>query len=73
MGLVQFGLPLVMIIIGPLFIFNCLKSMRSGEGMYDSESTGHMAIANIGGVLLGIAVTGWAVWQLWRVAMALMR
>lgn len=66
MGLLYFGLPLLLIVIGPLLVYNSFKGMRSGEGMYDSESTGIMTAGGIAGILTGLAMTAWSAWRLWR-------
>jgi hypothetical protein len=49
---------LVMLVLGPLTAFNCLRGMFSTEGMYDRESVSTMFWSNLAGVVLGLGL-GW--------------
>ena len=68
--LLYYAVPLLLIVLGPLFVVNCFKALRSGEGAYDRRSTGQMLVVNWLGVLIGAALTVWAAWRIWQMITA---
>jgi hypothetical protein len=69
-SLLYCAVPLVLVVLGPLFIVNCLKALRAGEGAYDRQSSGQMLVVNWLGVLVGAGLTVWAVWRIWQMISA---
>jgi len=62
---------LIVLVLAPGLVYNCIRALRSGEGMYDSASTQYMISMNWAGIALGLLALGWAVYTLVRVAMLL--
>ncbi|MBN2082339.1 hypothetical protein JW859_09050 [bacterium] len=59
--------PFLAIVIGPLFVWNCVKALAGREGMYDEGNTSYMIIMNYLGIILGIGAFGWGVWRLYQI------
>jgi hypothetical protein len=53
----------VLLILGLGLAINSPRGLFSQEGQYDTESRETMRWANWGGIALGLALTGWAVWR----------
>lgn len=53
------ALALIAIVLGIGLALNCLKGLRSGEGMYDSGSTQYMYFGQIAGIIVGLGAAAW--------------
>jgi hypothetical protein len=65
--MLTFAMPLLLLVLGPAFVYSAWRSARAREGTCGGGSGAYTTVINWLGVLVGLAATLWAVWRLWHI------
>jgi hypothetical protein len=67
-GFSRYGLfdALVAIIFGVGLAYNCIRGLRSREGMFDEANSNYMTLAQWAGIVLGLGGLAWGCMTLYR-------